>query len=91
MDVRVEGGHPIRLATSEGVSIDFEPRDPRILDLQTKINNAEFMQLRKGAAFSFSGRIPWGRYFFLTERVELCVDAQHRATLGKLLRRIIGL
>lgn len=91
IDVNVEGRHPIRLAAGEGVSIDFEPRDFRILDLQTKINNAEFMHLRKGAAFSFSGKVPWGRYFIPTGHVELHVDSQHRATLGKLLRRMLGL
>jgi hypothetical protein len=91
VDVNVEGNHPIRLTASESVSIDFEPRDISHLDsyAQRKINNAEFMHLRKGAAFAFGGKLVWGRYYVQTERVELRVDSQHRTTLGKLLRRFL--
>src|SRR5436190_17878858 len=65
-DVNVGGRRPIRLAVGDGASIDFEPRDSRILDLQTKINNSEFLHLSKGAALSFSGRAPSARYFIYT-------------------------
>jgi len=92
VDVRVKGDHPIQLARPDGVLIDFEPRDLSLVNTYAvhEINNAEFMQLRKGEAFAFRGKVTSARYYFGAERVELRVDSQHPNTLGKLLRRIIG-